>query len=120
MTEPTPASHPRVPAETDAAIIEWMGAFGWRVAPGRWHLDPDGGFHIWQETARTTGGVHALWISEPIIKRLPAPQLIEVLNGEDVANEIRISTKIRIQERGAEYRVSVVSRASGEWKKLEG
>jgi hypothetical protein len=97
-----------------------MGTFGWRVAPGRWHLDPDGGFHIWQETAPNTGGSHALWISESMITRLSAPQVIEVLNSEDVANEIRISIKIRIQERGAEYRVSVVSRASGEWKKLGG
>jgi hypothetical protein len=120
MTDTTPASHPLVPADTDLAVTEWMRTLGWHVAPGRWHLDPDGGFHIWQETAPTSGGTHALWISESLIKRLSAPQVIEVLNGEDVANEIRISIKIRIQERGAEYRVSAVSRASGEWEKLEG
>jgi hypothetical protein len=120
MTDTTPASPPQVPAATDLAVTEWMRTLGWRVAPGRWHRDPDGGFHIWQETAPTTGAAHALWISESMIKRLSAPQVIDVLNLEDVPNEIRISIKIRIQERGAEYRVSVVSRASGEWKKLEG
>jgi hypothetical protein len=36
-----------------------------------------------------------------------------------MAEEMRISFKVRIQERGDEYRVSVVPRASGGWRKQE-
>jgi hypothetical protein len=42
-----------------------------------------------------------------------------VLDSEGMADEIRISLKMRIQERGDGYRVSIVSRRSGEWKKQE-
>jgi hypothetical protein len=44
---------------------------------------------------------------------------VAVLSREAVAEEIRISFKVRIQERGDEYRVSVVPRASGEYRKPE-
>ncbi|MEA2722772.1 MAG: hypothetical protein QOH59_543, partial [Gemmatimonadales bacterium] len=40
---------------------------------------------------------------------------IGVLDSEEMAQEIRISLKVRIEERGAEYRISVVPRRSGEW-----
>jgi hypothetical protein len=42
-----------------------------------------------------------------------------VLDSEGMAEEIRISLKMRIQERGDGYRVSIVSRRSGEWRKQE-
>jgi len=119
MTDHTSGSQPQVPADTDAAISAWMGKQGWRVAPGRWHLDPDGGFHTWQEEQPRAGGTHALWISESMVRRLSAEQLLAALNSEDVGNEIRISIKIRIEERGDGYRVSIVSRNSGEWKRAE-
>ena len=45
-----------------------------------------------------------------------AEQLIEVLDSEEMDQEIRISLRMRIEERGSEYRISVVSRRSGEWK----
>lgn len=118
MTDSASAS-PQVPAETDAAVSAWMGARGWRVAPARWYLDPDGGFHIWQEDTPRVGGSHALWVTESIARRLSAEQLVAVLNREDVGEEIRISRKIRIEQRGDEYRVSVVSRSSGEWNRAE-
>jgi len=119
MMDLTPESPPPVPAETDEAVSAWMGAQGWRVAPARWYLDPDGGFHIWQEDTPRVGGTHALWVTDSMVRRLPAQQLVAVLNSEDVADEIRISRKIRIEERGDEYRVSVVSRGSWEWKRAE-
>ena len=119
MTESTSANHSQVPLDADAAIIAWMGTHGWRVASGRWYLDPDGGFHIWQEPVPTTGGNHAIWIAESMVGRLSAEQLVEALNREDVADEIRISIKVRIQERGDGYRVSAVSRSSGEWQRVE-
>jgi hypothetical protein len=51
-----------------------------------------------------------------MVRRLRAAQLVEALSSEDVADEIRISIKVRIQERGDGYRVSAVSRSSGEWR----
>jgi hypothetical protein len=44
-----------------------------------------------------------------MVRRLPAAQLVEALSGA-AAEEIRISIKVRIQERGDGYRVSAVSR----------
>ncbi len=119
MTDNSPGSSSQVPAETDAAVTAWMGKQGWRSAPGRWHMDPDGGFHIWQEEGRKPGGSHALWVSEAMVRRLSAERIVEALDREDVADEIRVSLKIRIEERGDGYRVSVVSRSSGEWKRLD-
>jgi hypothetical protein len=111
--------NPQVPPETDAAVAAWMGSQGWHVAPARWQMDPDAGFHVWQEEEPTGERSHALWVSESMVRHLSAQQLVHVLNSEDMAQEIRISFKIRIQERGSEYRVSVVPRSSGEWRRQE-
>jgi hypothetical protein len=53
------------------------------------------------------------------LRDLSAEQLVGVLNREGVAEEIRISFKVRIEERGNEYRVSVVPRRSGESRRQE-
>ena len=45
-------------------------------------------------------------------------QLVQVLERESVAEEIRINYKVRIEERGAGYRVSVVPRKSGEFRRV--
>lgn len=114
MTDP--GSNPQVPPESDAAIAAWMRKQGWNVAPARWEMDPEMGFHVWEEE-KPRGASHALWISEPMVRRRSAKQLVEVLNSEEMAQEIRISLKVRIEERGTEYRVSVVPRRSGEWRR---
>ena len=119
MTDSGSGSSSQTPAETDVAVGAWMAKHGWRSAPGRLHVDPDGGFHIWQEQGPKPGGTHALWVSEAMVRRLSAERIVEALDREDVADEIRVSLKIRIEERGDEYRVSVVSRSSGEWKRVE-
>jgi hypothetical protein len=82
-------------------------------------MDPEAGFQVWQETDPTRGRSHALWIAESMVRHLSAEQLVDVLDSEGMAEEIRISFKIRIQERGDGYRVSIVSRRSGEWRKQE-
>ena len=50
-----------------------------------------------------------------MVRHLKPEQLIGVLDREEMAQETRITLKVRIEERGAEYRVSVVPRRSGEW-----
>lgn len=112
-----PGSNPQVPPEINAAIAAWMGSRGWKVASARWETDQEIGFHVWQEEKPTAETSHALWVSESMVRQLSAEQLLKVLNSEDMAQEIRISLKARIQERGDEYRVSVVPRRSGEWKR---
>jgi hypothetical protein len=112
-------SGPEVPPETNAAIVAWMRNQGWNVAPARWQMDPDAGFHIWQEEEPTGERSHALWVTESMVRHLSAEELVKVLNREDMAEEIRISFKVRIQERGDGYRVSVVPRPSGGWKRPE-
>lgn len=89
------------------------------MAPARWRMEPEGGFHVWQETDTRPGRAHALWLSEAMIRHLSPERLIGVLDAEKIAEEIRISLMIRIEERGSEYRVSVVSRSSGEWPQQE-
>jgi hypothetical protein len=111
--------NPQVPPEIDAAVIAWMGNQGWHVAPAYWRMDPEAGFHIWHETEATAGKSHALWIADSMVRQLSAEQLVNVLDREDIAEEIQFSLKIRIQERGDGYRVSIVSRRSGEWRKQE-
>jgi hypothetical protein len=111
--------NPKVPPEHDAAIVAWMGNQGWRVARARWEIDVETGFHVWQEQDRAARVSHALWVSEPMVRHLSAEQLVEVLNREEMAQEIRISLKVRIEERGDEYRVSVVPRRSGEWPRQD-
>jgi hypothetical protein len=93
-----------------------MKQHGWTVAKARWETEPEGGFHVWQETGKTTGTSHALWVSDSMARNLSADQLIQVLDSEEMDQEIRISLRMRIEERGSEYRISVVSRRSGEWK----
>ena len=119
MTDLSQGLNPQVPAETDAAIVAWMAARGWKVAPARPEVEMELGFHVWQEHKPTAGGSHALWVSESMVKHLSAEQLVKVLNSEDMGEEIRISLKVSIQERGDEYRVLVVSRRSGEWPRQE-
>lgn len=119
MTDLTREPNPQIPPETDAAVTAWMKNQGWKVIPPRWAMDPDGGFHVWQEDEPVAGRTHALWVSESIVRHLSADQLVKVLDSEDMAEEMRISFKVRIQERGDGYRVSVVPRASGGWLKQE-
>jgi enolase-phosphatase E1 len=109
---------PRIAPETDGAISAWMQRRGWEVTH-RGEMDPDSGFHVWQQDAPPGGRSHALWIADSMLQHLSAEELVEVLNRERVAEEIRISFKVRIEERGAEYRVSVVPRKSGEFRKQE-
>ena len=80
-------------------------------------MDPDGAFYVWQEREPTQGRSHALWVEEAMVRQLSPEQLLQILDSEAVAEDIRISFKVRIEERGAEYRVSVVPRRSGEFRK---
>jgi hypothetical protein len=82
-------------------------------------MDPELGFHVWQEDESRVGRSHALWIDESMPRHLSAEELVNVLNREGVAEEIRINFKVRIQERGAGYRISVVPRRSGESRRQE-
>jgi hypothetical protein len=105
--------------ESDAAVTAWMKSQGWNVFPARREEDPDMVFYIWQEDEPSIGRSHALWIDEAMLQDLSADQLVQVLDRERVAEEIKINFKVRIQERGAEYRVSVVPRKSGEQRRRE-
>jgi hypothetical protein len=96
-----------------------MQRHGWPVSPPVWTTDPDAGFHVWQEDSASGGRAHALWVDDAMIRNLGPDALVEVLDGEQVADAIRISFKVRIEERGAEYRVSVVPRRSGEIGRVE-
>jgi hypothetical protein len=116
MTETMPESNPKVPPKIDSVIVAWMKLHGWTVAKARWEREPESGFHVWQETGKSHGTAHALWVSDSMVRRLSPEQLIEVLDNEEMDQEIRISLRMRIEERGSEYRISVVSRKSGEWK----
>jgi hypothetical protein len=116
MTDAEPGSNPKVPSKIDAAIVAWMKQHGWTVAKARWEMEPESGFHVWQETGKSPGTSHALWVSESMIRNRSADQLIQVLDREEMDQELRISLRMRIEERGSEYRISVVSRRSGEWK----
>ena len=110
---------PPIPADIEAAVSAWMRGRGWRVHQVRWEVDdPNMGFYVWQEEAPSKG-VHALWLDEAMIRHLKPEELIQVLEREAVAEAIRISYKVRIEERGADYRVSVVPRKSGELKRME-
>ena len=110
---------PSIPPETDAAVAAWMRSHGWAVAPARRAADPDVGFFVWQEEVARESRSHALWVAEPIVRRLSPDQLIEVLDVQKMAEEIQYSCKVRMEERGAEYRVSIVPRRSGEFRKPE-
>jgi hypothetical protein len=118
MIEPK-SGNPQVSPEMDAAVAGWMKNHGWNVGSPWREMDPEGAFHIWQEEGARVGRSHALWIAEPIALGLSAEQLVNVLNSEGIAQEIRINYKIRIQERGDGYRVDIVSRRSGETRRLD-
>jgi hypothetical protein len=96
-----------------------MVEHGWKVAGARWEADPEMGFYVWQEESPNIGRSHALWVDEDMVRHLSPEQLINVLHQEDVAGEMRIDFKVRIQERGDGYRVSPVPRRSGEFRKEE-
>jgi hypothetical protein len=119
MTDTTPGSTPRVPPKTDTAIVAWMKQHGWTVSKAHLETESEIGFHAWQETDKSPGTAHALWVSDSMIRRLSAEQLIAVLEKEEMDQEIRISLRMKIEERGSEYRISVVSRRSGEWKQQQ-
>ncbi len=111
---------PPIPPEADAAVSAWMRGRGWRVNPVRWQTEePNMGFYVWQEEVPSMGKVHALWLDEAMIRHLKAKELLQVLERESVAEEIRINYKVRIEERGAGYRVSVVPRKSGAFRGVE-
>jgi hypothetical protein len=114
-----PLISPPLPPETDVAVSAWMRKYGWKVPGARWELEPETGFYVWEEEAPGTGRAHALWIEEAMVRHLTAEELVQVLNTERMVEEIRISFKVRIEERGAEYRVSVVSRRSGGFGRQE-
>jgi hypothetical protein len=119
MKDVVSQSGPQLPPGTDAAIAAWMQAKGWRVTPTRLELDPEVGFFVWQEDEPRLGRSHALWVAESMVRSLLPKELVEVLDAEGVAEEMRISFKVRIQERGDGYRVSTVPRPSGEMRRLE-
>jgi hypothetical protein len=111
---------PPIPADTEAAVSAWMKGRGWRVRPVGWEVDdPNMGFYVWQEEVPSTGKVHALWLDEAMVRHLKPKELVRVLERESVAEEIRISYKVRIEERGDGYRVSVVPRKSGEFRQVK-
>jgi hypothetical protein len=118
MTHSTSGS-PRLPPETDSAVAAWMRRLGWNVSPARWESDPERGFHVWQEDEPAIGRSHALWVDEFMVRHLSAEELVKVLNQEGVVEDIRVSFRVRIEERGAEYRVSPVPRRSGESRRQE-
>ena len=113
-----PSGPQDLPPGTDAAVAQWMRDHGWDAFPARWESEPESGFHVWQDEP-AVGRSHALWIAHSMVQHLSAEQLVRVLNSEDVADDIRINFKVRIEERGVEYRVSPVPRSSGEQRRQE-
>lgn len=110
------AENPTLPPQTDATVSAWMRKHTWTVMPARWETEPEMGFYVWEEET-PAGRSHALWVEEAMVRHLTPEQLVDVLDREGVAEDIRINFKVRIEERGAEYRVSVVPRRSGEFRK---
>ena len=114
-----PLVSPSVPPERDAAVSAWMSRHGWKTAGARWEVEPESGFYVWEEEAVDGKRTHALWIEEAMLQHLTAEELIQVLDREGMVEEIRISFRVRIEERGAEYRISVVPRKSGGFRRPE-
>jgi enolase-phosphatase E1 len=122
MTGPAPEvspAHPPLRRKTREAVADWMSRQGWRVSKAGWQQEPELGFHVWEEEAPSDGRPHALWVDDSMVRKLTPEELVGVLDREEVAGEIRISYKVRIEERGAEYRVSVVPRRSGEFRRQD-
>jgi hypothetical protein len=108
-------THP-IPQATDTAVVHWMKARGWDVAPGRHHeLEPGSWFYVWHERS-PQGNPHALWVADSMVHQLGPQDLVAVLDRERIAEDLRISFRVRIEERGTEYRVSLVPRRSGEFR----
>jgi hypothetical protein len=95
-----------------------MTGHGWRVAPAQWAMDPETGFYVWQEQ-KAQGEVYALWAAEPMIGHLSARELVDVLNSEGVAEDLRTSFRVQIQERGDEYRVRPAPRRPRESRRQD-
>jgi hypothetical protein len=108
----------RIPPETDAEVVRWMNGHGWKVGPAVRRQEPEGSFYVWQEDGGHVTS-HSLWVAEEMTSKLKADELISVFKRERLAEDIRISFRIRIEERGTEYRVSLVPRRSGEFRAQE-
>ena len=114
-----PIAGPSVPPETDAAVSAWMRKHGWKTAGARWEMEPETGFYVWEEEAPEGSRTHALWVEDAMVQHRTAEELVQVLKREGMVEEIRISFRVRIEERGAEYRISVVPRKSGGFRRPE-
>lgn len=119
MADYTLGANPDLPPESDAAIAAWMRNQGWKVVPARREMEPETGFYVWQEDEPRIGRSHALWVAEYMLRHLSAEQLINVLNSEHLAEEIRVNFKVRLEERGDGFRISIVPRRSGESRRQE-
>jgi hypothetical protein len=95
-----------------------MTRHGWRVAPARWEMDPETGFFVWQEQ-KAQGEAHAVWVAEQMVRHLSAGELVNVLDREGVAEDLRISFRVQIQERGDEYRVRPAPRRPRESRRQD-
>ena len=96
-----------------------MQSQGWKAAGALHHAEPEGGFYVWREETAGEGKSHMLWVAEEMVHRLGPAELVGVLKQERVAEDLKISFRLRIEERGTEYRVSLVPRRSGEFRALE-
>jgi hypothetical protein len=95
-----------------------MNSHGWKVEAAVRRQEPEGTFYVWREDGGHVTS-HSLWVSDEMISKLRADELIGVFKRERLAEDIKISFRIRIEERGTEYRVSLVPRRSGEFKAQE-
>ena len=109
----------RIDPETDAHVMRWMAAHGWRVGPALRHTEPEGGFYVWREDSPGEVKSHALWVAETMVHNLRPDELMAVFKRERIAEDLKISFRLRIEERGTDYRVSLVPRRSGEFKVQE-
>ena len=114
----TADGYSRIPPDTDAAVVRWMHAHGWKVGPANRQVEPEGEFYVWREESDGVKS-HALWVAETMVHNLRPDQLVEVFKRERLAEDLRVSFRIRIVERGTEFRVSLVPRRSGEFKVQE-
>ena len=95
-----------------------MHGHGWKVGPAIRHLEPEGGFYVWREDSDGVKS-HSLWVAETMVHNFRPDQLVEIFKRERLAEDLRVSFRIRIEERGTDYRVSLVPRRSGEFKVQE-
>ena len=109
----------RIHPDTDAEVVRWMNGHGWKVGAAVRHEEPEGGFYVWREDGGKEVNSHTLWVAETMVSKLGPQELIAVFKRERLAEDLRISFRIRIEERGTEYRVSLVPRRSGEFRVQE-